>query len=261
MKKFADSKANQSKSDANIRKIINGSKKDLLAFWYALNERYEDYTRSNDSQLPDSELTNMVNQQALKNGVSIKSPANNDELIMYAAYVAAAAVAIRLIIHVSAKLESESKLVIDKVSSMYNAKADVSGSAINKLVNGKIEGVDWSDRIWANQDALKNDINRIMKQSLLAHTNPVSQTKLLRDRYNVTEMQARRLLRTESARVMAQQGIDNAKDLGYTKVMWVTNTAACRICMPHDGKTYTLNEADGKIPVHPNCLCSWVAVD
>ena len=74
-------------------------------------------------------------------------------------------------------------------------------------------------------------------------------------------MQARRLLRTESARVMAQQGIDNAKDLGYTKVMWVTNTAACRICMPHDGKTYTLNEADGKIPVHPNCLCSWVAVD
>lgn len=261
MKRFADGKANQSKSDAEIRKIINGSKKDLLAFWYALNEKYENYTKANDSQLPDNELINMVNQQALKNGVSVKSPANNDELIMYAAYVAAAAVAIGLIKHVSAKLESESKLVIDRVSSMYNVKADVSGSAINKLVNGKIEGVDWSDRIWANQDALKNDVNRIMKQALLAHTNPVSQTKLIRDRYNVTEKQARRLLRTESARVMAQQGIDNAKDLGYTKVMWVTNTAACRICMPHDGKTYTLNEADGMIPQHPNCLCSWVAVD
>ena len=52
-----------------------------------------------------------------------------------------------------------------------------------------------------------------------------------------------------------------AKELGYTKVMWVANTAACRICEPHDGKKYTLNEADGIIPVHPNCLCSWVAVD
>lgn len=261
MKKFADSKANQSQSDAEIRKIINGSKKDLLAFWYALNEKYEDYTKANDSQLPDNELVNMVNQQALKNGVSIKSPANNDELIMYAAYVAAAAIAIGLIDHVSNKLKSEAKLVIDKVSSMYHVKADVSESAINKLVNGKIDGINWSDRIWANQDALKNDINRIMKQSLLAHTNPVSQTKLIRDRYNVTEKQARRLLRTESARVMAQQGVDNAKELGYTKVMWVTNTAACRICMPHDGKKYTLNEADGMIPQHPNCLCSWVAVD
>lgn len=261
MKQFADSKADQSQSDAEIRKIINGSKKDLLAFWYALNEKYENYTKANDSQLPDNELINMVNQQALKNGVSVKSPANNDELIMYAAYVAAAAVAIGLINHVSAKLKSESKLVIDKVSSMYDVKADVSKSAINKLVDGKIKGIDWSDRIWANQDALKNDVNRIMKQALLTHTNPVSQTKLIRDRYNVTEKQARRLLRTESARVMAQQGIDNAKDLGYTEVMWVTNTAACRICMPHDGKTYTLNEADGMIPQHPNCLCSWVAVD
>lgn len=261
MKKFADSKANQSKSDAEIRKIINGSKKDLLAFWYALNEKYENYTKANDSQLPDNELINMVNQQALKNGVSVKSPANNDELIMYAAYVAAAAVAIGLINHVSAKLKRESKLVINKVSSMYHVKADVSESAINKLVDGKIEGINWSDRIWANQDALKNDVNRIMKQALLAHTNPVSQTKLIRDRYNVNEMQARRLVRTESARVMAQQGIDNAKDLGYTKVMWVANTAACSICKPHDGKTYTLNNVEGMIPQHPNCLCSWVAVD
>lgn len=261
MKRFADGKANQSQSDAEIRKIINGSKKDLLAFWYALNEKYENYTKANDSQLPDNELINMVNQQALKNGVSVKSPANNDELIMYAAYVAAAAVAVGLIKHVSAKLKSESKLVIDKVSSMYNVKADVSESAINKLVDGKIEGINWSNRIWANQDALKNDVNRIMKQALLAHTNPVSQTKLIRDRYNVNEMQARRLLRTESARVMAQQGVDNAKELGYTKVMWVANTAACRICEPHDGKKYTLNEAEGMIPQHPNCLCSWVAVD
>lgn len=261
MKQFADGKANQSKSDAKIKKIINGSKKDLLAFWYALNEKYENYTKANDSQLPDNELINMVNEQALKNGVSIKSPANNDELITYAAYVAAASIALGLIDHVSNKLKSESKLVIDRVSSMYHVKADVSESAINRLVDGKIDGVNWSDRIWSNQDALKNDVNRIMKQSLLSRTNPVSQTKLIRDRYNVSEMQARRLTRTESTRVMAQQGIDNAKDLGYTKVMWVTNTAACRICEPHDGKKYTLNEAEGMIPVHPNCLCSWVAVD
>lgn len=261
MKQFADSKANQSQSDAEIQKIFNGSKKDLLAFWYALNERYEDYTKANDSQLPDSELISMVNQQALKNGVSIKSPANNDELITYAVYVAAASIAIGLINHVSKKLKSEAKLVIDRVSSMYNVKADVSESAINKLVDGKIDGINWSDRIWANQDALKNDINRIMKQSLLSHTNPVSQTKAIRDRYSVSKKQARRLLRTESARVMAQQGVDNAKELGYTKVMWVANTAACRICEPHDGKKYTLNEAEGMIPVHPNCLCSWVAVD
>ena len=261
MKRFADSKANQVQSDAEIKKIFNGSKKDLLAFWYALNEKYEDYTKANDSQLPDNELTNMVNQQALKNGVSVKSPANNDELITYAAYVSATTIALGLIDHVSNKLKKDSKLIINKTSSMYHVKADVSDNAIKKLVDGKIDGINWSDRIWSNQDALKSDINRVMKQSLLAHTNPVSQTKLIRDRYNVSEMQARRLVRTESARVMAQQGIDNAKELGYTKVMWVANTAACRICMPHDGKKYTLRNAEGMIPVHPNCLGSWVAVD
>ena len=142
-------------------------------------------------------------------------------------------------------------------SSIYGKKIKADTSIVDQL----LDGATWSDRIWSNQDALRNDLKKMMKNALLTHSNPITQSPALRKKFGVMKYQSDRIIRTESDRVMARQSIMNAREAGYKKVVWVINSSACDICKQHNGDVYTLKEADGMIPAHPNCLCSWAAYD
>lgn len=239
--------------------------KQFLQFWYKFNEQFENYTKSDDSRLADRKLKAELDKIAKQNGVKIKGAANNDDLLNYAGYVFSGALAFKLVKHVKSELFKEASGSIKLGKSMYpkgfknfsSKKAEQ--KYIDKLVNSKIDKTLWSDRIWSNMDALRSDLVKIMKQSLLTHQNPVTNTPALRDKYKVTQYQAERILRTESARITAQQSIDNATFNDYEKVIWVASSNACVKCSAHANKVYTLKKADGLIPHHPNCRCSWAA--
>lgn len=128
-----------------------------------------------------------------------------------------------------------------------------------ELVNEKINDKLWSTRIWSNVDELRTSLSKTMKDSLVTHHNPVTQTNELRKRFGVLKSQSERILRTESSRVMAQSGIDNIKEAGYDKVVWVANSKACDECQANIGKVYTLKQAESILPYHPNCRCAWSA--
>lgn len=66
-----------------------------MAFWYAFNEKHEDYTHADDSRYYDPALKEQLDRDAQEAGVKQKSVANNDELLSYAAYVYSTAVAIK----------------------------------------------------------------------------------------------------------------------------------------------------------------------
>ncbi|GIQ95206.1 minor capsid protein [Lactiplantibacillus plantarum] len=258
MRKFADSKANQKTNERAIKSAVNGDMRGLLDWWYKFIAKYPQYSHATDNQLPDQELLNEIQSVAMESDIRQRQIATNSELIAYAALVYATKTGIELNKQLNAYFKKVAKSTVNKIKSLY---PKASKGDIQALVDGVIADINWSDRIWSNMDELQYDVSRIMKQALLTHTNPVDAVAEIRKRYNVLDYQARRLLRTESARIMAEESIRASKEAGYSKLRWVANTGACRICAPLDGHVFSYREADGMIPRHPNCLCSWVGVD
>ena len=71
------------------------------------------------------------------------------------------------------------------------------------------------------------------------------------------------IARTEMIRAHADGQLDGMERLGIKRVgvqvEWVATPDArvCRLCAEMNGKTFPLQEARGKIPLHPNCRCAW----
>ena len=60
----------------------------------------------------------------------------------------------------------------------------------------------------------------------------------------------------------AEAGLNSYEEAGVEGVdveaEWLTAADACPLCVEAADKgTYTLGEARGLIPLHPNCRCSW----
>lgn len=74
------------------------------------------------------------------------------------------------------------------------------------------------------------------------------------------------LARTEVIRAFAEATLNRFEDAGITAVIGDVELATaqdlrvCPICKGLHGRTYTLAEARGVIPVHPQCRCAWLPV-
>lgn len=65
------------------------------------------------------------------------------------------------------------------------------------------------------------------------------------------------IARTEVSRAVSEGSL-TAFEEANVNVEWITRgPAACEICAPLDGQIFTISEARGKIPAHPNCICGW----
>lgn len=71
------------------------------------------------------------------------------------------------------------------------------------------------------------------------------------------------IARTEMIRAHAEGQLDGMERLGIRRVgvqvEWIATPDArvCKLCAEMNGKTFPLQEARGKIPLHPNCRCAW----
>ena len=256
-KEYADQQAKADKNNPKLDEIFSEAMAAFMTFWYAFSEHFEAYTHADDSRLADRKLKASLDKEAVKFGVVKKGAASNDDLLRYRSYVTGSRIA-----------SETSKLTYDKLHEELKETAKIgkemyllpSPDPVNSIVDDLMEGVHWSDRIWSNMDALRSDLTKMMKEALLSHQNPITQSGKLRKRFDVAKYQSDRIIRTESTRVMGEQSIENARQAGFKKVMLVNNSKACDVCRPLNGKVYTLEAAKGIIPIHPNCRCTWSAV-
>lgn len=88
---------------------------------------------------------------------------------------------------------------------------------------------------------------------------------------SVSKQRALTIARTETVRAHAEGQLDTLQSLGMqhvgVAVEWSTsgmgvtrkgNPSPCELCAPMKGVVFTLEEAQGMIPRHPNCMCSFV---
>jgi SPP1 gp7 family putative phage head morphogenesis protein len=106
-------------------------------------------------------------------------------------------------------------------------------------------------------------LNIIFAEGMASGKSPKAIAREITDRIStITKTRALRLARTEIIHAHAEGQLDAFAELGVTTTTALAElqTAGdpCPICFALSGQVFTLAEARGIIPVHPNCRCIWV---
>lgn len=110
-------------------------------------------------------------------------------------------------------------------------------------------------------------ISRILADSLIRGDHPKDIARLIASRISsIGKHRADLLARTEVIRAHHLGAIQTYRQFGVVGVRVVVewNTAGddrvCELCAPLEGKTFTLDEIEFKIPLHPQCRCGVIPV-
>lgn len=106
-------------------------------------------------------------------------------------------------------------------------------------------------------------MSRTLTEGLVQGQNPLTMARTLSKDLSISRYRAETIARTEIIRVHAEGQLDAFQKLGVTKlgvmVEWATarDERVCPKCRPLQGAVFTVKEAHGLIPRHPNCRCTW----
>lgn len=90
--------------------------------------------------------------------------------------------------------------------------------------------------------------------------------QMQRDIGSIGKVRAQRLARTEVINAHAEATLNSYEEAGMQGVEVMSEFATagdnkvCPKCEELESKTFTLQEAHGIIPLHPNCRCAWLPV-
>lgn len=112
---------------------------------------------------------------------------------------------------------------------------------------------------------IREALNRPTKVQVKPTTDPEGEEiRVAAIRRDVSEDQAERIARTESARVFSDAARESYKELGVAQVQWIAAPDVVpfpgHVCSDNDRKEFSLQESAGLLPAHPNCRCTWAPV-
>lgn len=157
------------------------------------------------------------------------------------------------------KLEGRTLEEIERQAGILGKSVLNNKEFAHALVNASFHNATFSDRIWAQQANLRNELSNILTNALIAGRNPRDFIPQIRKRFDVTRSQANRLLVTEFARVQTEAQMQSFRRNGFDEYTFLALGTACEVCKRIDGKHFKVEKANSGInmpPMHPNCRCS-----
>lgn len=129
------------------------------------------------------------------------------------------------------------------------------------VADSSFKNATFSERIWVNQEQLKNSLSSVLSNALIQGKNPREFIPLIRKKFDVSRCNAERLLRTEVARVQTQAQAESYEANGIDEYEYVACGLkdVCPLCKEMDGKTFKLKDmeiGENAPPMHPNCHCA-----
>lgn len=107
-------------------------------------------------------------------------------------------------------------------------------------------------------------MSRVLVDGLVTGKSPDEIAKVMVDEVDIEENRACMICRTEIVRAHAEGQLDaldaeGVEEIGVD-VEWdiARGGNVCPKCASMGGKVFTVDEARGLIPMHPNCRCAWV---
>lgn len=140
------------------------------------------------------------------------------------------------------------------------------------IPNASFHNVTFSDRIWQNQELMREELSKILSGALIRGKNPYAIMEDLRKYWYGNDPLTgggavycmRRLMRTELARVQIEAQKQSFDRNGFTEYEFIANGSCCDICKTLDGKHFKLKDmmpGENAPPMHPNCRCSVAAYE
>lgn len=141
----------------------------------------------------------------------------------------------------------------------------ISEQALEKIINKKINGLIYSDRIWTNKKKVAKLLQNEIKEFLQGNITVNDIEKVIKHRFNSNASNTKRLIRNETARVQTEVNEVWAKDYDIEWQMWMAtlDDKTTKLCGSYDGKKWRRNDPKKKIPIedsHINCRCSLVSL-
>nr|UWG78159.1 MAG: minor capsid protein 2 [Bacteriophage sp.] len=140
-----------------------------------------------------------------------------------------------------------------------------SSLTVATIVMAQTGAANFSQRIWANIDALKAELDAVISTGIIRGDNPREMARLLKKHVRQTITNHRyvteRIARTESARVQHKAQVSSLIKANYRFCRWHAEPGACKICSDiannDDGFGKGVYEIDDCpiAPSHPNCRC------
>lgn len=133
---------------------------------------------------------------------------------------------------------------------------------MKSILDADFYGQNFSSRVWGRtglQANLQRDVFSSLNRIYTDMMGYKQEAKLLANRYGTSKENAKRLLKTEIARINADTQLAMLKDNGFTHMVYVAEPGACDICGPLDRKAIPIDKVEKGVnmfPMHPNCRCS-----
>ena len=134
------------------------------------------------------------------------------------------------------------------------------------------DGRGFSDRIWKNKEWLTQRLEQSLFDfvsrgqptaqlvtDLIAEQIPMSEFKSILDEdFKEAYNNARRLVRTETARIQNRATQDRYRDAGFTKYRIIAEPDCCEVCADLQEQIFDIDNL--VLPAHPNCRCAMSAI-
>lgn len=130
------------------------------------------------------------------------------------------------------------------------------------ILDADFYGQKFSARVWGSlglRATLQQDVFGSLNRVFTDMMGYKQEMKRLAKKYGTSEQNAKRLLKTEIARINADTQLAMLKENDFTHLIYVSEAGACKVCAPLDGKVIPIDDAEKGVnmyPMHPNCRCS-----
>lgn len=134
----------------------------------------------------------------------------------------------------------------------------ISPAAVDRVINSKWSGANYSSRIWSNTKALAQDLKEELLLSLITGRTDRETADIIANKFATGASQARRLVRTESCNLANQLEMASYEECGIEYYIYVAtlDLRTSSICRSLDGKRFKVSEQQPGLncpPMHPWC--------
>ena len=229
--------AKRKASDIDIKEYEKKAKKYV---------KEKDFSKEANEQMRLYNLAMKVNRlELLKANIGLELTAGSDEFVSFT----------------KEKLEGAALEQIQRNAGILGDTIVDNAKTAKTIANSSFKNATFSERIWSQQDLLKNDLYGILSKALIQGRNPREFIPKVRKSFDVTRYQAERLLRTELTRVRIQAQDESYEANGIDEYEYVACGLkdVCPICKVLDKQIFKLKDmeiGENAPPRHPNCHCA-----
>ena len=147
----------------------------------------------------------------------------------------------------------------ERLSGILGQTIEYNERSLRTIVNASFLNATWSDRLWDNQDALRQELDRLLNRGIVQGINPRQLARELRESFDSSIYNSERLLRTELGRLQIQVQEDSYKQADISQYEVIVEPDGCDYCQSFDGKVFNVEDMEVSVnaPIfHPNCRCS-----